>query len=66
MKYNINDVVEILIDIPHENIKSGSVGVIVELFDDQTDFFYEVEFCNSNGETLTTISLNEKYIRKHF
>ncbi|MED8813926.1 DUF4926 domain-containing protein [Escherichia marmotae] len=61
----INDTVELLVDIPCKNLKIGSIGVIVELLNDKKGNLYEVEFCNQNGETLTTVALSEKQIKKY-
>lgn len=64
MKLDINDIVELLVDIPNENLKAGNIGVIVELLKYKKEDFYEIEFCDKNGETLTTVTLNKQQIRK--
>ncbi|MGJ0637308.1 DUF4926 domain-containing protein [Xenorhabdus bovienii] len=60
---NINDVVELLVDVPSERLKCGDIGVVVEIFNN-LHLSYEIEFCNENGETITTVSLSETEIKK--
>jgi hypothetical protein len=43
------DVIEVIIDIPKENVRAGMQGAIVEKFSDEA---YLVEFANEEGETL--------------
>ncbi len=50
------DGIELLLDLPEENLKAGAVGTIVEDFGDA----YEVEFSDSDGETLALCTLNSK------
>lgn len=42
------DVIVLLTDLPDEKLRKGSLGAIVEVFDDQT---YLVEFADLNGVT---------------
>ena len=49
------DIVELLIDLPKNDLKAGIQGTIVECFDKN---FYEVEFANSEGETLALCTLS--------
>lgn len=51
MKNNLKtlDVVALLRDIPEKKLIKGQVGTIVEKWDNGV---YEVEFCNTKGETL--------------
>lgn len=49
------DVVELLVDIPQQNIKAGMQGTIVEVYGNND---YEVEFSNSDGETLALCALS--------
>lgn len=49
------DVVELLVDLPAQGLWAESRGVIVECYPDQA---YEVEFTNSEGETLAMMVLN--------
>jgi hypothetical protein len=48
------DVVELLIDLPELNLRAGVQGAIVECYLDNN---YEVEFSNSDGETLALCTL---------
>lgn len=49
------DVVELLVDIPQQDIKAGMQGAIVE---DYGNNDYEVEISNSDGETLALCALS--------
>lgn len=51
------DVVELLVDLPEHNLRAGVQGAIVECDRDDN---YEVEFSNSNGETLALCALSAK------
>ncbi|BAU67211.1 hypothetical protein STA3757_46210 [Stanieria sp. NIES-3757] len=52
------DIVELLVDLPEDNLKAGDRGTIVECYNDNA---YEIEFTNSEGETiaLCTLSLQQ-------
>jgi len=43
------DVIEIIVDLPSENLRAGMRGTIIEDFSDGA---YLVEFANEHGETL--------------
>ncbi len=51
------DVVELLIDLPEHNLRAGVQGAIVECYQDSN---YEVEFSNSEGETLALCTLSAR------
>jgi Domain of unknown function (DUF4926) len=51
------DVVELLIDLPEYNLRAGVQGAIVECYQENN---YEVEFSNSNGETLALCTLSAR------
>ena len=51
------DVVELLVDLPEHNLRAGVQGAIVECYQDNN---YEVEFSNSNGETLALYALSAR------
>lgn len=51
------DIVELLVDLPDDNLQAGIQGTIVEAYDDNT---YEVEFANTEGETLALCTLSSK------
>ena len=49
------DVVKLLIDLPEHNLRAGIQGAIVECYQDNN---YEIEFFNSDGETLALCALS--------
>lgn len=49
------DVVELLKDLPEQGLRAGSRGAIVECYPEQS---YEVEFTDSEGETLAMAALS--------
>lgn len=54
------DTVELLVDLPAHNLRSGSLGAIVHAYDGGT---YEVEFINAEGETMALCPLSaEQFI----
>ncbi len=60
MKPALFDGIELVIDLPEDNLKAGAKGAIVEDFGNNE---YEVEFANSDGETLALCTLTlEQFI----
>jgi uncharacterized protein YceH (UPF0502 family) len=59
MKNNLKvlDVVALLRDLPEKKLVKGQVGTIVEKWDTRV---FEVEFCNTKGETLALEQIDEK------
>jgi len=56
---NIGDSIELIRDIPERNLFSGMQGTIVDCHPEA----YEVEFINSDGETIDFLSLKpEQFI----
>ena len=54
------DAIELLVDLPEENLCAGVRGAIVECYDDGK---YEVEFTSEEGETLALCTLSpEEFI----
>ena len=51
------DVVAILRDIPEKKLVKGQVGTIVEKWDNNV---FEVEFCNTKGETLALAQIGDR------
>lgn len=51
------DVVELLVDLPKNNLRAGVRGALVECYDNNN---YEVEFTNSEGETLALCTLSSE------
>ena len=51
------DIVALLIDVPEKYLVKGQVGTIVELHKNN---FYEVEFCNNDGETIAMLAIEDK------
>jgi len=54
---DIGDIIEIVTDIPEKNLRAGVRGAVVHCHDND---FYEVEFTDSNGETLDFSALHAK------
>jgi hypothetical protein len=54
-KPELFDGVELLADLPEQGLRAGSRGAIVECYADQQ---FEVEFTNSEGETLAMMALD--------
>ena len=48
------DVVELLVDLPELSLQVGMQGAVVECYPDHS---YDVEFTNSDGETLALVTL---------
>ena len=53
--FKLFDVVALTGDLPAENLSSGQVGTIVEVYNDGEAF--EVEFVNAKGETYGLLTL---------
>lgn len=51
------DIVALLKEIPKEKLVFGQVGTVVHKYD---EFNFEVEFTDTNGETISEITLNAK------
>jgi hypothetical protein len=49
------DIVELLVDLPESNLQAGIQGTIVEYYNQNA---YEIEFANSEGETLALCTLS--------
>jgi hypothetical protein len=56
------DVVELLIDLPDEDLTAGTVGTIVHVFDGPNRS-YELEFVDNDGKTIGTAALTDDQIR---
>ena len=54
-KFKLFDVVALTTDLPEENLFSGQVGTIVEIYNDGEAF--EVEFVDKNGHTYGLLTL---------
>jgi hypothetical protein len=59
--FELLDVVAVLRDLPAEKLRKGSLGTIVELFDDQT---FLVEFADLNGVPYAMPVLSQGQILK--
>lgn len=57
MKPDLFDVVELLVDIAELELQAGDRGAIIEKYNARA---YEVEFTNSQGETLALCTLSPK------
>lgn len=51
------DVIELLVDLPEDNLRAGVQGAVVECYEHNN---YEVEFTNQEGETLALCTLSSK------
>ena len=51
------DAIELVVDLPEENLRAGGRGAIVECYEDGK---YEVEFTNEEGETLALSTLSSE------
>ncbi|WP_017316762.1 DUF4926 domain-containing protein [Mastigocladopsis repens] len=51
------DLIELLVNLPEDNLYAGVRGAIVECYDNNT---YEVEFTNEEGETLALCNLSSE------
>jgi hypothetical protein len=49
------DSVELLVDLPEQNLRAGMQGAIVHQYDDQT---FEVELVGHQGETIALCALS--------
>ncbi len=62
--FKTTDVVALLKAYPDQWLAKGQVGTIVETFDKD---FYEVEFTDTSGQTIATLSLpGNELMRLHF
>ncbi|MFI0774657.1 DUF4926 domain-containing protein [Streptomyces sp. NPDC021212] len=55
------DVVQLVVDIPEEGLRSGMTGTVVDLYDNPPA--YEVEFSDDEGRTLALLPLRPEQIR---
>ena len=60
MEIELYEIVMIKTDI--KNIKSGSIGTVVEIWNDGEG--YEVEFLDEEGNVIDCISLSKTQVRK--
>ena len=57
---SLYDTIELLIDLPEQNLWAGKQGAIVHQYDEQ---MFEVEFANDQGETIALCALSpEQFI----
>ena len=62
--FKTTDVVALLKAHPNQDLAKGQVGTIVETFDND---YYEVEFADTRGQTIATLSLPaHELMRLHF
>ncbi|QOC91775.1 DUF4926 domain-containing protein [Micromonospora craniellae] len=59
---DLYDVVALREGIPDENLAPGAVGTIVHVFD-HVPAAYEVEFADSDGRTVSMVTLTTDQIR---
>ena len=58
---NLYDVVALI--IPFQNLNQGQVGTVVEILDEENQVF-EIEFTDSEGETIASCAVERKYLLK--
>lgn len=51
------DVVELVVDVPDEQLAAGAVGTVVAIFDPPRA--YEVEFVDQDGRTIALVVLTD-------
>lgn len=56
-KPELFDVIELLVDLPEDELRAGTRGAIVECYDHNN---YEIEFTNQEGETLALYTLSSE------
>lgn len=54
IKPELLDIIELLVNLPNNNLSIGNQGTIVECYDGGN---YEVEFSNEEGETIALCTL---------
>ncbi|MDX2239897.1 MAG: DUF4926 domain-containing protein [Leptolyngbyaceae cyanobacterium bins.302] len=62
IKPELLDVIELLVELPNTDVRPGELGTIVEVYGDRENpqagpHAYEVEFANSQGETVAMKAL---------
>lgn len=55
------DVVELTVDLPDEGLKAGTVGTIVDIYQNP-DIAYEVEFSDDEGRTVAMLALGAQQL----
>lgn len=58
---NLYQVVELAVDLPHEGLRAGAVGTIVD--DYLGSLEYEVEFTDDEGRTVALTALRPDQLR---
>lgn len=56
MSFKINDTVKLTEDIPQENLKAGTLGVVIEVFSEPHEA-YEIEFIDNDAELIAQLAL---------
>jgi Domain of unknown function (DUF4926) len=62
-RFNLLDVVAILLPLPDKDLSIGQVGTIVEILDADNQVF-EIEFCDLQGRTIALCALQSAYLLK--
>lgn len=62
MLFSLFDVVLLVEDIPEEKLKSGMIGVVIDIYTDPSPA-YEVEFCDGDGKTIAQLALPSKMLK---
>lgn len=59
--FSLLDVVVLIEDMPSMGLKAGMKGVVVHIFSIPI-VAYEVEFCDNQGQTITTLALRPEQL----
>jgi hypothetical protein len=58
------DVVTLVVDLPEYGLKAGDTGTVVNVFDDDLEKSYEVEFTDDDGVTIAMPTLLPDQFRR--
>lgn len=64
-KIVLYDIVELIDDLPDENVKMGSIGTVLIIYDyPELHLAYEVEFLDESGDTIGLLTLKSNQVVK--
>jgi hypothetical protein len=64
MDINELDVVTLVTDLPEHGLETGDIGTVVNVFDDDLEKSYEVEFTDDDGMTIAMPTLLPNQFRR--
>lgn len=62
MPFSLFDVVLLVEDIPNKKLKSGMIGVVIDIYTAPSPA-YEVEFYDDDGKTITQLALPSEMLK---